>query len=42
MLRRTLWTGLYALIGAAATMVARAVAARIWRVATGEQPPAKR
>jgi hypothetical protein len=41
-LRRALWTGLYALLGAAATMAARTVASRIWRVATGEQPPVKK
>ena len=42
MLRKALWSGLYALVGAAATLVARTLASRIWRVATGEQPPAKR
>jgi len=41
-LRKLLWTGLYAALGAAATIVARTVASRIWRVATGEQPPAKK
>ena len=42
MLRKLLWTGLYGVLGAAATMVARRVASTIWRVATGEKPPAKR
>lgn len=42
MLRKFLWTGLYAALGAAATMVARRLASGIWRVATGEKPPAKR
>jgi hypothetical protein len=42
MLRRAMWTGLYAALGAAATMAARALAARVWRVATGERPPGKR
>ncbi|HVM69766.1 MAG TPA: DUF4235 domain-containing protein [Gaiellaceae bacterium] len=37
-----LWTGLYGVLGAAATMVARRAASGIWRVATGEQPPAKK
>jgi hypothetical protein len=41
MLRKLLWTGLYASIAAAATMVARRVASRVWRIATGEAPPAK-
>ena len=42
MLRRVLWMGLYGLIGAIATMAARRAASGIWRVATGEKPPAKR
>jgi hypothetical protein len=37
-----MWTGLYAVIGAAATMVSRRAASRIWRIATGEAPPEKR
>jgi hypothetical protein len=41
-LRKLLWTGLYASIGAAATMAARRLASRIWRVATGEEPPTKK
>lgn len=42
MLRKAMWTGLYAGIGAAANVAARHVASRIWRVATGEEPPVKR
>ncbi|MEX0816522.1 MAG: hypothetical protein WD027_03685 [Gaiellales bacterium] len=42
MLRKLLWTGLYAAIGAAATMGARRLSSRIWRIATGEAPPAKK
>jgi hypothetical protein len=42
MLRKLLWTGLYGAIGAAATIGARRAASGIWRVATGEKPPAKR
>jgi hypothetical protein len=42
MLRKLLWTGLYGLIGAVSTIVARRTASGIWRVATGEKPPAKR
>jgi hypothetical protein len=41
-LRKLLWTGLYAGLGALATIAARTVAARIWRVATGERPPVKK
>lgn len=42
MLRKLLWTTLYGALGAAATMVARRAASGIWRIATGEKPPAKR
>ena len=42
MVRKLLWTGLYAGIGALATVAARAAASRIWRVATGEEPPVKK
>jgi hypothetical protein len=42
MLRRLMWTGLYASLAAAATIAARKAASQIWRVATGEEPPVKR
>jgi hypothetical protein len=42
MLRKLLWTGLYAGLGAAATMMARRAASKIWRITTGEEPPAKK
>ena len=42
MLRKLLWTTLYATLGAASTMAARRLASRIWRIATGEAPPTKR
>ncbi len=42
MLRKLLWSVLYAGLGALATMGARAAASRVWRVATGEEPPSKR
>jgi hypothetical protein len=42
MLRKLLWSSLYAGLGAAATMSARRAASSIWRLATGEAPPAKR
>jgi hypothetical protein len=37
-----MWTGLYAGLGALATMASRRLATRVWRVATGEDPPTKR
>jgi hypothetical protein len=40
-LRKLLWTGLYAGLGAGATIAARRTAARIWQLATGEPPPTK-
>ena len=42
MLRKLLWSSLYAGIGAAATIASRATASRIWRLATGEEPPTKK
>ena len=42
MVRKILWSGLYAALGAAATIGARRVASSVWRLATGEEPPAKR
>jgi hypothetical protein len=42
MIRKLMWTGLYAAIAAAATVAARTVASKIWRVATGEAPPVKK
>jgi hypothetical protein len=41
-LRKLLWTGLYGALGAAATIVSRRTAARIWRTLTGEEPPTKK
>ncbi|MEN3342345.1 MAG: hypothetical protein V7644_1749 [Actinomycetota bacterium] len=38
LLRKVLWTGLYA----AATIGARRAASSIWRIATGEEPPTKK
>jgi hypothetical protein len=42
MLRKLLWTGIYGIIGAIAAIGARIVASRIYRLATGEEPPAKK
>jgi hypothetical protein len=41
-LRRLMWTGLYASLAAAATLAARKAASTIWRAATGEEPPVKK
>jgi len=41
-LRKLLWTGLYAGLAAGATMAARRAASGIWRAATGEEPPVKK
>jgi hypothetical protein len=42
MLRKLMWTGLYASLAAAATLAARKTASTIWRVATGEEPPIRK
>jgi hypothetical protein len=42
MLRKMIWSGLYAGVGAASTLAARRVATKIWRVATGEEPPTRK
>jgi hypothetical protein len=42
MLRKLLWTGLYGALGAGATMAARRIASKVWRIATGENPPVRR
>ena len=38
---RNFWTGLYGALAAGATMAARRAASKVWRVATGEEPPVK-
>jgi hypothetical protein len=42
MLRKAMWTGLYAGLSAVAALATRRLATRIWRIATGEDPPARR
>jgi hypothetical protein len=42
LMKKAAWTGLYASLGAVATMAARRLASRIWRSTTGESPPARR
>jgi Protein of unknown function (DUF4235) len=42
LMRKLLWSALYAGLGALATMGARRVASKIWRTTTGEEPPTKK
>jgi hypothetical protein len=42
LVRKALWSGLYAGLGALGTMAARRAASGIWRKTTGEAPPAKK
>ncbi len=42
MLRKVLWSGLYAGFSAVAAMAARRAASKVWRIGTGEEPPAKK
>ena len=42
MLRKILWSSLYAGMGAAATTAANKAATSIWRMATHEEPPQKK
>ena len=41
MLRKLLWSGLLAGFTAGIAITTRAAASRIWRLATGEDPPTK-
>jgi len=42
MLRKILWSAIYGLLGAVASMAARRAATQLYRVVTGEQPPVRR
>jgi hypothetical protein len=42
MLRKLLWSTLYASLAAGSALAARRAASGIWRLATGEAPPAKK
>jgi hypothetical protein len=42
MLRKVLWSAIYGLLAAAATMAARRAASQLYRLVTGEQPPIKK
>lgn len=39
MLRKALWSGLYAGFGAVSSLVAYRFASTVWRAATGDEPP---
>jgi hypothetical protein len=41
-LRKLLWSALYAGLSAAAAMGARSVASRVWKLATGDPPPVRK
>lgn len=42
MLPKILWTVIYGVLAALATLVARRVATQLYRLVTGEQPPIKK
>jgi len=42
MLRKLLWTAIYSLFAALAAIIARVAAGRVYRIATGEDPPPRR
>ncbi len=42
MLRKLTWTLIYSLFGALAALAARRAASRVYRIVTGEEPPAKK
>jgi hypothetical protein len=42
MLRKVLWSAIYGLLAAVATMAARRAASQLYRIVTGEQPPIKK
>jgi hypothetical protein len=41
-LRRLLWTAIYGIFGAIAAIGARTAASRVYRLVSGEEPPAKK
>jgi hypothetical protein len=42
MLRKLLWTAIYTVFASLAAIAARFAATRVYRLATGEEPPAKK
>jgi hypothetical protein len=41
-LRKLLWTAIYGIFGAIAAIGARTAATRVYRLVSGEEPPAKK
>jgi hypothetical protein len=41
-LRKILWSAIYGLLATVATMAAKRAATQVYRLVTGESPPAKR
>lgn len=41
LVKKLLWSGVYAGFGAVGTMAARRAASGVWRRTTGEEPPTK-
>jgi hypothetical protein len=42
MLRKILWSAIYGLVAAVATMAARRAATQLYRLVTGEHPPLRK
>ena len=42
MLRKLLWSALYGAFSTVAAKTGRKAASRVWRLATGEEPPIKK
>jgi hypothetical protein len=42
MMRKILWSAIYGVFGALATIAARRAASQLYRVVTGETPPTKK
>jgi hypothetical protein len=42
MLRKILWSAIYGLLAAVATMAAKRAATQVYRLVTGEPPPVRR
>jgi hypothetical protein len=42
MLRKVLWSAIYGLLAAVATLAARKAATRLYQLVTGEPPPVRR
>lgn len=42
MLRKLVWTAIYGIFGAIATLGARMAATRVYKIVAGEEPPARK